>query len=382
MTALAALRLVERKRLSLDKPVNTALRCWKIPDSALTERSPVTLRQLLSHTAGLTVSGFAGYRTTADVPSLRQVLDSDGPANSAPIRVDTVPGTRYRYSGGGYTVVQQLFVDVADRSFPETVAELVLTPLGMTDSGFEQPPPAAVADRLATAHDRAGEPVPGGAHVHPELAAAGLWSTPQDLARLALALLDARRRRPSEVVSERSAGRMLTPVLGDAGLGMFVTGSGRTTRFIHAGSNRGFRCYLIGLPATGQGAVVMTNGSGGADLAQEIIRAVATVYGWPGEWQRRRRAVAVEADVLAAYPGTYRLGQTDIQVSLRDGRLYAEAPGSRRSELLASDDDRFFSLGKEWEVSFEVADDGDRATALVLHAGGREYRAGRVAQAP
>lgn len=137
VAAMVALRLVEQGKLSLDEDVNVKLRSWKVPENEFTKTEKVTLRRLLNHSAGLTVHGFRGYGADEPVPSLIEVLDGKRPANSAAIRVDITPGSKGRYSGGGYEVMQQLVIDVTGRPFPQLARELVLAPLGMSHSTYE-----------------------------------------------------------------------------------------------------------------------------------------------------------------------------------------------------------------------------------------------------
>ena len=141
VAAVAALFYVEKGLLDLDKDVNLKLKSWKVPSNEFTQNNKVTLRGILSHTAGLTVHGFPGYRFDKPVPSLVQVLDGEKPANTAAIRVDMTPGSKWRYSGGGYTVMQQLLIDVVKKPFPRIVKEAVLDPFGMTLSTYRQPLP-------------------------------------------------------------------------------------------------------------------------------------------------------------------------------------------------------------------------------------------------
>ena len=154
VAALGALRLVERGQLSLDQDVNERLTSWKVPENEFTKQEKVTLRRLLSHSAGLTVHGFPGYAADAPVPSLIQVLDGVKPANTAAIRADILPGSVWRYSGGGFTVMQQLVIDVTGRPFPALLADLVLVPVGMTDSTYEQPLPESRRAAAASGHRR------------------------------------------------------------------------------------------------------------------------------------------------------------------------------------------------------------------------------------
>ncbi|HUK89666.1 MAG TPA: serine hydrolase domain-containing protein, partial [Blastocatellia bacterium] len=185
VAAAGVLHLVEEGRLSLDDNVNDKLKSWRLPENEFTEKRKVTLREILSHTGGLTVHGFPGYATDAPLPTLTQVLDGTKPANTAPIRVDVEPGTIYRYSGGGYTVMQQLLIDVMGKPFPEILDQTVIERAGMMHSTYQQPLPNNLQGKTATAHIH-GEPIKGRWHVYPEMAAAGLWTTPSDLALFAM----------------------------------------------------------------------------------------------------------------------------------------------------------------------------------------------------
>src|SRR5215471_10327430 len=144
VSAMGALVLVEDGKLKLDADINGYLKSWKVPGNEHTAKSPVTLERLLSHTAGLTVHGLPGYAAGATIPTVPQVLDGAPPANTAPVRVDLDPGTQYRYSGGGYTIAQLAMVDVTGQTFPALMQRLVLGPLGMKESTFDQPLPAAL----------------------------------------------------------------------------------------------------------------------------------------------------------------------------------------------------------------------------------------------
>ena len=276
VAALTAMRLVEMGKLSLDEDVNVKLRSWKVPENEFTKTEKVTLRRLLSHTAGVTVHGFRGYAANEPVPTLLQALDGVKPANSPAIRVDIVPGTQWRYSGGGYVIVQELIEDVTGKPFEDVANELVLRPLGMTRSAYQQPLSDALASNAAHAHDSDGKPIEGRWHTYPERTAAGLWTTPSNLARVILAM-----QRPGKAIQPKSADVMLTVVRDNYGLGFGVGRADGARSFAHGGANEGFRCTLFGYRDTGRGAVVMTNGDQGGELAAEVLRAISAEYGWP-----------------------------------------------------------------------------------------------------
>jgi CubicO group peptidase (beta-lactamase class C family) len=203
VAAMGALKLVEQGRLALDDDVNTRLLSWKVPDAPAANGKKVTLRELLSHSAGLTVHGFPGYEMGKPVPTIVQVLDGTPPANTAAVRIDTEPGTIWRYSGGGITVMQLLMEDVTHEPFAAYMQRAVLGPIGMRQSTYEQPLPPARARRAASGHEQTDTPVPGRFHVYPEMAAAGLWTTPSDLARWAMEVQRAGRGESSRAGRRR-----------------------------------------------------------------------------------------------------------------------------------------------------------------------------------
>ena len=278
VTALAALRAVEQGQLSLDANVNDALKCWKVPDNDFTREQKVTLRRLLSHSAGLTVHGFPGYGVGEPLPTLQQILDGQKPANTEAVRVDTVPGTENRYSGGGYVVVQQLLMDVTNKPFPRLMKEAVLDPVGMKNSTFEQPLPPALAGRTAAGTRASGERVEGRWKVYPELAPAGLWTTPSDLALLQLEVAKAKAGRSKRVLSQAMARQMLTKQSGPSGLGYMVDDA--PERFEHGGWNEGFTATVMTLGDSGSGVVLMANSDNGVLLFERIIASIIAEYGW------------------------------------------------------------------------------------------------------
>ncbi|MBI4907041.1 MAG: beta-lactamase family protein [Acidobacteria bacterium] len=286
VAALAALHFSQYGNFTLDEDVNGKLKSWKVPENEFTREKKVTLRGILSHSAGITVHGFPGYATDAPIPSVVQILNGEKPANTAAIRVDVKPGSLYRYSGGGYTVMQQLLIDRLGKPFPEIMDMIVLRKLGMTNSTYEQPLPTEKASRAAIAHGSEGKPITGKWHVYPEMAAAGLWTTPTDLARFAIEVREAWLGRSNKVIEQGTARQMLTRQVGSHGLGPSITGSGNALTFGHGGSNAGFRCGFSMVLSTGHGAVVMTNGDRGGRVAQQVILSIAELDGWPTGWDK------------------------------------------------------------------------------------------------
>jgi len=282
VTAVAALPLVERDALDLDRNVNDDLVRWRVPESALTENHPVTLRGLLSMTAGIGVPGYLGYEPGAPLPGLIQILDGAPPANSPPVRVEAAPGTRYAYSGGGYEIVQALIEDKTGLGFEDAVSKLLFRPLGMTSSFFQKPPWPELAARVATGHRADGRELPGGWRVVPELAAGGLWSSATDLAHLLIAIAQAYRGEDGALLARATARVMMTQHDGGPyGLGAAIAGGGKDRVLMKRGQNIGYQSYMLLFPETGQGIVVLTGSDNGTTLATALIRRAADAYKWP-----------------------------------------------------------------------------------------------------
>ena len=286
VTSTALFRMIEEGRLALDEDVNLRLRSWKLPDSEFTKIEKVTPRRIVSHMAGLTVHGFAGYVAGGPLPTVPQILDGLPPANSPPVRVTAPPGARESYSGGGFTVLQLLMQDVTGRPFSDLLDDLVLLPLNMTRSTFAQPLPRQLADAAATGYQADGTPVSGRFHIYPELAAAGLWTTPSDLAGFMLAIGRSFRGEAGSFLRQDTATLMLTKIPDAGGLGFGISGEGRARRYRHNGGNAGFTCYAVAFTDTGRGVVLMTNADGGDRLMREFARAISREYGWPYLWVR------------------------------------------------------------------------------------------------
>jgi CubicO group peptidase (beta-lactamase class C family) len=281
VAALGALHLVEQGKLSLDENVNARLGRWKVPENRFTKNHPVTLRLILSHSAGLTVHGFSGYPVGGPIPSLVRILDGRPPANSAPIRVKRIPGSRWSYSGGGFVVMQQMMIDVTGKSFADYMEETVLKPLGMSSSTFKQPLPEAWEDHAATGYtDAPRRPVDGRWRVHPELAAAGLWTTAGDLAQFLIGVQHSLAGISNPVISQSMTHQMLTKQNGDSGLGFMVGGA--PVRFGHNGDNVGFNAVTIAFE-TGEGVVILMNANTDIEVLKNIlVEAVGEQYHWPG----------------------------------------------------------------------------------------------------
>ncbi len=277
VAAAALMRLAETGKIDLDEDINAYLHRWKLPPHDFVDAPPVSARLLASHRAGTTVSGYAGYRDDAEIPTLVEVLEGTGGPVAPPVIVDVPPGKGFRYSGGGSTVLQQAMEDITGKAFGELLEASVLAPIGMTHSAYAQPLPEASRVNTAAGHTGRGRPLPGGTYVYPMLFAAGLWTTPSDLAQFAIELQCALRGDADAILSPESARAMTTPIEdGPTGIGFFCRGP----YFRHSGSNQGMRCTLVAHKTAGYGIVIMNNGERGEALNDRILRAVIAAKGW------------------------------------------------------------------------------------------------------
>ena len=359
---------MEQGKLALDEDVNAKLTGWKVPENEFTKDKKVTLRGILSHTAGLTVHGFPGYATDGPVPTLVQVLDGEKPTNTPPIRVDVLPGSKWRYSGGGYTVMQQMMIDVTGKSFPQFMQETVLIPLGMNESTFEQPLPAGKAKLTASGHYADRSLVKGKWHIYPEMAAAGLWTTPSDLVRFAVAVQDALAGESDKTLSKQMARQMLTEEKDHDGLGVFLEGGGSTLRFGHGGRDEGFDARLLAYAEAGQGAAIMINANDNSGMISRIMEAVAREYHWPkysAFTPFGALGIVVPDEVLRACAGRYEsFNNQMLGFAAVRGHLMSLVDGLPDEEFLPETADSFASAQRDARLTFHK--DGDGAVDGIL----------------
>lgn len=279
--AILALSLVDSGLIDLDDNVEPFLGNWRIPNPKNHQNDDVTLRTTLSMSSGLGVGGYFGYSPGEPIPSLLETLGGKEPANSKPVVLTQKPTSAYEYSGGGYQVVQLITENISQMTAQRAANKFIFEPLAMLNSSYAQPTYDNLAN-VAQATDSDGKAFPYQWRVYPEYAAAGLWSTPTDLGKFIISINKAYRGSNKQIVSPLLARQSLsrqknTPY----GLGFVVKGQGDNLHFMKLGQNSGYQGWLVGLPNTGQGAVIMTNSDNGRDLAQALIYSIAETYHWP-----------------------------------------------------------------------------------------------------
>ena len=354
VAAVGAMVMAQSGRLSLDKDIGEAVRGWVAP-------VPVTARQLLSHTAGLSVSGFPGYAAGQPVPSALQVLTGEPPANTRPVTVQYPVGQGSRYSGGGYVVLQAWMAALAGEPFSDWMQSAVLAPLAMGRSSFAHPARDARdanVVNIASGH-RQGQPLPGRWHTYPELAAAGLWSTPTDLGQVAAELQNSLAGRPTRLPVPALASQMLARQAEGRGVGWVLETLSGEPVFGHLGLNEGFEA-LLAASANAQGpqqvVVVMTNGQGGTALAQAMLRAVARELGWAAYAPRRVQTVDLPLEQLQALEGAYQGEGRTYAIELVSGVAHLRDGGWQRAPLVPVSTTRFAVGNRRMDLVFSAPD--------------------------
>lgn len=350
VTAMLALRLVEQGKIGLDRDINETLRSWQLPKDAKLAPDGVTLRELLSHTAGLGVHGFAGYLPDAPLPTAVQILDGVSPSNSEPVRSALPAGGQYQYSGGGYVLAQLALSDLSGSPFAQLAERELLRPLGMMRSAYAQPPSATIRADMAFGHAN-GRPIPGNYHVYPELGPAGLWTSASDLARLLMDVQASASGKKGRRLSPAMTREMLTPVKDNWGLGsaLYTTGA---ARFGHDGVNEGFQSFMIAYVGKGEGIVALTNGGQGRRLIDEVVRAVATDYGWTDIAAPATEEKTLSLADLAKAAGRFEGGGLSVVLEARPEGLFAYAGGPSPERLVALSGTRFLSSAMGVVIAF------------------------------
>ncbi len=343
--ALAIMKLKEKGIIDLDKDVNTYLTSWQIPKNG-DWQPKITIRHLLSHTAGLTVHGFLGYTSSETLPTIQQMLNGEEPANSAKVMVDILPGTKFRYSGGGTVVAQLAVTDLIKKPFPEIIEEELFQPLNLKQSTFSQPLPKEFKYKTATAYPYKNQPISGKYHIYPEMGPAGLWTTPTELATIMIEIQKGLQGK-SDFIKKETLEEMLTPqeVAKWIGIGFMLEGDKESARFKHSGWNEGFLSEFRGHKNVGKGVVIMLNSNEGQGIIDEIVNSVAKEYEWPDYLPKETKFETIDESILkhiGAY-GEYKLDYVN-------GKLLLVYPNQEPLELKKTTD----GIYKNDYMNFEI----------------------------
>lgn len=372
LNAVGVLKLVQDKKLDLNADINTYLTSWKFPYDSLSKNKKITLAQLLSHSAGLSVHGFPGYDRKEKIPTLPEVLDGKKPANTPAVRSEFEPGLRFQYSGGGTTISQLILKDVTHEDYAQFMYNTVLKPMGMVNSSYNQPPANDKLKLVATGYYEDGREVEHQFHVYPEQAAAGLWMNPSDLCHYIIETQLSYEGKSSKVLTPEMTRLRLTPYNDkSSALGVFIEERGASTYFQHGAGNEGFRGQYYGSLEGGNGVAVFVNSDNG-NILYEVINAVAETYNWKDFYKPiTKNEITVPEVELAKYTGTYLFeGLLATVLKMEDGYYYLSDGIYSKMHFTTTKD--FFNEEFQSEKTF-LFDEQGNVTGFLRKVNGKEF---------
>jgi CubicO group peptidase (beta-lactamase class C family) len=365
LAAASVLTLVREGQLDLDVPVNDYLLDWKIPENQLTRETKISTRHLLSHCSGIISLQYEGYEQMAEMPTLDLLLRGEK-SDYPPVYVDSLPEQEQKYSEAGYAVLEKLMEDLSGETFAGYTDRSVFLPLEMDSSSFDKSLSEDLNTRTATGTTREGYPIERKGRYFPVAAAKGLWSSPSDLARFAIALMQSALGQSEAVFPPAQAREMLSYQCGNRGLGFFIGDSGDNLHFYLGGRSEGFSCFLVAYPVRGQGAVIMTNSENGEYLIEEICRSLADAYLWPHFLPEIKKYLRLDPSIYKLYEGTYEVNpEYRLKVTHEDYYLIIQPTGQVPTKFFVENTTTFFSTDPYIRIRF-VRDKLGNLTGLVL----------------
>ncbi len=355
ITGIVAVKLAEQGKIDLKRSVNEQLKSWQIPENKFSKKKTITPELLLMHLSGLNVHGYHGYSVYDTIPTIIDILNGTSPANSEPMEVILEPRNKWKYSGGGYTVLQLLMEEVSGKSFPQLMKENLFDPLGIKNSTFSHILSKSEEESIAKAYKYDGSMVKGGYHIYPEKAAAGLWCTPSDYAKMVIEIQKAYFGQSDKIVSQKASKSLFTRNLGYMGYGFMIRLHGDSTAIAFGGGNKGYSCNIFSYFNLGSGVVIMGS-SDNSEIMSEILRSMSKQYSWPEFKPKTMKTTDVATSTLLNYVGTYKGISTDnveftFEISLKDKCLYSIINNKTR-KLYAKNEKEFIIPEGEWSISF------------------------------
>ncbi len=362
VTAFGALRLVEQNKVALDENINSYLKSWKVPENEFTKEKKVTIRNLLNHSAGIfpIFLNNGGFHTDEKIPTLVETLNGIYPAKNEAVTVNKEPGKSVRFAYTSFAPIQQMMLDVEGKAFPALMDELVLQPLGMNHSTFNQSLSPKQIAKAATAYVKDGSMVKGRRNIYPTMAVFGLWTTAEDYAKFITNIQQTSLGKPTKGLSKELTTLMGKPQYGvhiasgqgTIGLGFQLQNRSDEIYLRHHGTNEGFYAEVMAHRDKGYGVVVMTNSNFPAFNA-EVIRAVAKVY----EWDRFvpiYKKMEVEASLRAKIVGRYIFNGRVVEIFEKDKQLlYKNITRVQAEELVKVSDSSFVRRNSTLSIQFK-----------------------------
>jgi len=366
LAALVTLKLVDEKLISLDEDVNHYLKSWKIPSYSVNRGRPVTVRDLLTHSAGFYEIEFQGYQPNQPLPSLVDIILGRSPALNPRIYPVYQPGSQRVYSEAGMVILQLLLEDVSGQEFSQLAEEKILQPFQLKMTTLRSPLPASLADNVARGYDRQGQPLAEGWKIFPEKAAAGMWTNPSDLILLSLKLIQIARGEEPGLISPQLIREMFVPWHGLQAMAFLVEGEGDDLHFYLEGHNPGYSALMVVYPSRGQGVAVMANSDNSLYLNEEIVRAVASNYDWPHFQPQEKTPYRLPGEIYQEYVGRYEVNPNYyLDVQHQDYYLIVHPSGQIPTRFYAETKSTFFAIDPFSQIQF-LRDEAGKVTGLVL----------------
>lgn len=343
-TGIAIMRLVQEGKLSLTNDIRNYLKTWTFPDNDSSKNKLITFKNLLSHTAGLSVHGFIGYSVSDSLPTINQILNGERPANNEAVKPIYPINELFEYSGGGYAIIRKILDDNISSNYDSLMQTFISKPLKMTNSTFSQPLLPQYKN-YAFGYDKEMQPLKGNYYIYPEQSAGGLWSTATDIAKFVLSIQNDLKGSPNSLINKRLSEEMLTPVLNNYALGFGVVEKGGEKYFWHEGESYGYNSMYYGSFTTGKGVVILTNAypSNGHPFIQELLNSVATTYGWKDFYNPvKKKLTSVPDTLLAKYIGDYYSENPQMKILITRNDNQLELTARRPEKMYATKLDTFF----------------------------------------
>ncbi|MFM2360181.1 MAG: hypothetical protein RLY16_2174 [Bacteroidota bacterium] len=373
INAFGILKLVQAGKLSLTQDIRSYLKTWTFPDNEFSRNKTITIKNLLSHTAGLSVHGFIGYATSDSLPTINQILDGQSPANNEPVKPIFPINEHFEYSGGGYAISRKILDDNISHNYDSLMTAIVLKPLKMTNSSFSQPL-SQLYKNYAYGTDKEMHTLKGNYYIYPEQAAGGLWSTATDIAKFILSIQNNLKGNLNATLNKQLTQEMLTPVLNNYSLGLGIVEKGGEKYFWHEGESYGYNAMFYGSFTTGKGVVILTNAypSNGQPFVQELLNSVATTYNWKDFYNPiKKKLVFVPDSLLLKYVGDYFSENEQMKISIKKDGGQLELTARRPEKMYATNTGTFFlaSSPNDQCIFSSSANDGNIDTFEVIQNG-------------
>lgn len=373
VTAYGALRVVEQNKLNLDENVNSYLTSWKVPENEFTKEKKVTIKNLLNHSAGIHPRGTGSYSIHEEIPTLAEILNGTYPAKNEPVTVNKEPGESVRFAYTSYVPIQQMMLDVEEKTFPEIMDELVLQPLEMNNSTFNQSLTTEQLTKVATGYSKDGVMVKGRKDIYPAMASYGLWTTAEDYAKFIANVQQTLKGKSTKGLSKDLTALMGTPYGVSSpgwsftlGLGFQLFNRNDEIYLRHHGWNTGFYAEIVAHRDKGYGVVVFTN-STFPEFNAEVIRSVALAYDWD-KYVPVHKKIEIEQSLVNKINGRYMSNGRIVEVFQKDNQLfYKNILDVQAEELVKVSDSSFVRRNSSRFIQFKPDSENETLNLIYLN---------------